>query len=280
MGAERWPGVAAPGDPLDVSSLAAGALGTRRLGRKIHYFSEISSTNAWARRLAEMGAEDGEIVIAEGQTQGRGRLGRSWVSPPFCNLYFSLVLRPRLDPAHAAQLTLTAAVAVTDSLAAFMPVTPEIKWPNDVLAGGKKLAGILTESSCRSDRVDFVVLGIGVNVNYPTEAMPEAIRERATSIMAQNGSAVSRERLAQRLIQDLDRCYGELQDSGFAGIAARWEERFWLRGRTVRAVMLEETVVGRARGIDAEGALLLEEASGTIRRVLAGDVTPVEDGAA
>src|SRR5919106_2303059 len=178
------------GHPLQLQQIQDG-LATKRLGAQLHYFPDIDSTNSYARRLAEHGAAEGEIVIAEAQTRGRGRLGRSWISPPFVNLYFSVILRPRLAPAHAPQLTLMAAVAVADTVTFFIHTAPAIKWPNDVLVGGRKLAGILTESSCDSERIEFVILGIGINLNYPVELMPEDIRNRATSIASLTGSKVS-----------------------------------------------------------------------------------------
>ncbi|MBI3064716.1 MAG: biotin--[acetyl-CoA-carboxylase] ligase [Deltaproteobacteria bacterium] len=144
-------------------------LATKRLGTKFHYFQEIDSTNSYARRLADAGAPEGAVVIAEHQSDGRGRLGRSWESPPYRNLYFSLLLRPTLAPAHAPQITLMAAVALADTVAAFVAEPPAIKWPNDILLQGKKLAGILTESSCDAKRIEFVILGIGVNLNFPRE---------------------------------------------------------------------------------------------------------------
>ena len=169
------------GNPLSLDEIR-GALGTKRLGTRFHYFEEIDSTNSYARRLAEAGACEGEVVIAERQSEGRGRLGRSWVSPPFNNLYCSLVLRPALAPAHAPQITLMAAVALADTIASFVADRrPAIKWPNDILIDGKKLAGILTESACDAKHVEFVILGIGVNLNFPRDRMPETIRDRATS---------------------------------------------------------------------------------------------------
>src|SRR3989337_2150013 len=147
-------------NPLNLDEIQ-GALGTKRLGTRFHYFQEIDSTNSHARRLAETGAPEGEIVIAEHQSGGRGRLGRSWGSPPFSNLYCSLILRPALAPAQAPQITLTAAVALADTVAAFVAEPPAIKWPNDILLRGQKLAGSLTESSCDAKRIEFVILGIG-----------------------------------------------------------------------------------------------------------------------
>jgi BirA family transcriptional regulator, biotin operon repressor / biotin---[acetyl-CoA-carboxylase] ligase len=264
------------GIPLRIHQIRDG-LTTNRLGKHIHYFREVDSTNSHARRLAEQRTPEGEVVIAESQTHGRGRLGRPWVSPPYVNLYLSVILRPTLPPIDAPQITLMAAVALAESLAAFIPVFPAIKWPNDILAGGKKLAGILTESACHGERVDFVILGIGVNINYPVESMPDAIRQRATSMLGLTGASVSRENVVRRLIQGLDRCYGELEEMGFQALAPRWEARFELRGKKVRVAMTDRIIMGIARGIDRDGALILEDGRGELQRVVAGDVIPVED---
>lgn len=262
--------------PLSLDEIQ-GALGTKRLGTRFHYFEEINSTNSHARRLAETGAPEGEVVIAERQSDGRGRLGRSWESPPYCNLYFSLLLRPTLAPAQAPQITLMAAVALADTIASLVSEPPTIKWPNDILLQGKKLAGILTESSCDAKRIEFVILGIGVNLNFPRERMPASIRDRATSLMEVEGKSFSRENFLRRLIQDLDRCYGILEDFGFDAIAPRWQARFGFKGKAVRVEMGGDVLIGQAVGIDHDGALLVEDDRGERQRVVAGDVTAIED---
>jgi BirA family biotin operon repressor/biotin-[acetyl-CoA-carboxylase] ligase len=261
--------------PLDVNSVRHG-LAVQRLGTEFHYFAELDSTNSYALRLAEQGARQGELVIAESQTDGRGRLGRRWVSPPNINLYFSLILRPKLPPARAPQITLMAAVALAEALESFLPVPPRIKWPNDITVDGKKLAGILTEMSCSPERVDFVILGIGVNINYPPDLMPEEIRQRATSVLAERQKKIRREDFLRRLIQYLDRCYGEIEEIGFGALAPRWEAYFGLRGQRVRIELLDQVMFGTAKGIDQDGALLLEDDRGELHRVIAGDVTPVK----
>jgi BirA family biotin operon repressor/biotin-[acetyl-CoA-carboxylase] ligase len=253
------------------------ALATTRLGTRFYYFPELDSTNNYARALAESGAPEGVVVIAEQQTQGRGRLARRWESPPYVNLYCSIILRPNLPPPRAPQITLTAAVALSEAIASFSPVPPEIKWPNDILAGRKKLAGVLTEAVSDARRVEFVVLGIGVNVNYAQEAMPGEIRDRATSLSLLAGRGISREDFLRRLIQDLDRCYAVLEEQGFAVLAPRWDARFGLRGRAVRVEMTDRSIVGRALGIDPEGLLIIES-GGAPQRIVAGDVIPVDDG--
>lgn len=260
---------------LDITDVRA-RLSAKRLGTRFHYFAELDSTNTRARELAESGAAEGEIVIAESQTQGRGRLGRRWESPPLSNLYLSIVLRPGLPPKHAPQITLAAAVALVETVGSFLPRPPVIKWPNDILIDGKKLAGILTEAACDTECVQYVILGIGLNLNYRAETMPETLRQRATSMADMAGENLSRETVLVRLIHDLDRCYGELEESGFAALRPRWETHFGLRGRRVRVELGDQTIIGRAQGIDHEGALIVETDDEQRRSIIAGDVIPLE----
>jgi len=271
------PGItsAPPGAALDLARVRA-QLSTRRLGSAFHYFQEIDSTNTYARKLAEDGAAEGAIIIAESQTHGRGRLGRRWESPPFSNLYLSLILRPDLSPRHAPQITLTAAVAVAETIGAFLPRSPSIKWPNDILFNGKKLAGILCEAACDAVRIEYVILGIGLNLNCHVATMPEGLRERAISMADLTGAYVSRENILVRLIQDLDRCYGDLGEGGVEAVRPRWEARFGLRGRRVQVEVGGRLLVGWARGLDREGALIVEDEQGQRRSIVAGDVIPLE----
>jgi len=262
--------------PLDIDKVRQQLI-PRRLGVKLHYFAEVGSTNARAQDLAEGGAQEGEVVIADAQTQGRGRLGRRWESPAGRNLYFSIILRPGLVPAHAAQITLMAAVALAETLDLFIAATAEIKWPNDILVGGKKLAGVLTEAACSADAIEYVILGIGINVNYRRDEMPEDIRARATSLADLSGAFVARENVLARLIHALDRCYGVLEQSGFDALRPRWEARFALRGKLVRVEHLDQWIVGRARGIAPDGALLVEDESGALHNIYAGDVIALEN---
>src|SRR5919109_2489827 len=267
---------AAQPEPLQLDDVRDG-LTAKRIGTEFYYFLELDSTNNFARRLAEQATSAGTIVIAERQTQGRGRAGRSWISPPYMNLYLSIVLRPELPPAEAPQITLMAAVALADTVASFMSLPALIKWPNDILVKGKKLAGILTEASSTSERIDFVILGIGINLNFPEELMPEAIRQHATSLLIATQNNIRREVFLRRLIQDLDRCYGILEESGFGAIMPRWEARFGLRDRRVRVDMIDGAIFGKATGIDRDGALIVETDNGKFQRVIAGDVIPMED---
>ena len=261
--------------PLDVARLR-DLVKSQRLGGKLHYFSRIGSTNSHARELAESGAAEGEFVVAESQSDGRGRLRRRWESPPFVNLYLSLILRPRLPPRHAPQITLAAAVSLAETVSAFLPKAPAIKWPNDILIDGKKVAGILTEAACDAQRVEYVILGIGLNVNYRRADMPEELRDRATSLADAIGKTVSRESVLTRLIHDLDRCYGELEQIGFEVLRPRWQAHFSLRGQMVRVEHNGQSIVGRALDIDPEGGLIVEDDRGQRRTIVAGDVLPVK----
>lgn len=246
-----------------------------RLGNAVHYFPELDSTNRFAFKLAAEGAGEGAVVLAEQQTHGKGRLGRSWFSPAYLNIYVSVILKPQFAPADAPQLTLMSAVAVADAAQLFLGYAPAIKWPNDILVGGRKLAGILTESSVDRDRLHFVVVGIGVNLNVPAELLPEDLRGLATSLLILKRQAVDRTTFAGELIQSLDRCYGELEQRGFPHIAARWESFFELKGRKVKVEMGDRQVSGTATGIDRDGALLIERSGGALERVIAGDVIPI-----
>ena len=261
--------------PLDLAAVSENLQG-RRLRGPFHYYPQIDSTNTFARARAESGAAEGEVVVAEAQTLGRGRLSRRWDSPPYVNLYFSIVLRPRLAPRHAPQITLTAAVALAEAVTFLLGQSPEIKWPNDILMRGRKLAGILTEAACDAEHVQYVILGIGLNVNYRHEAMPEELRDRATSLAEIAARDFPREAVLARLIHDLDRCYGVLEESGFDALRPQWEAFFGLRDRTVRVEHGGRLIVGRALGIDGEGGLIVQGADDRRYTIIAGDVIAAE----
>ena len=251
-------------------------LGTKRLGGRIDVYPELESTNRTARALAEAGEPEGAVVIAEAQTRGQGRMGRQWLSPAGLNLYVSFVLRPRLDPAESAKTTLLAAVAVADTLKDHVPCAPRIKWPNDVLLRGRKVAGILSELACEPGRTLFVIVGIGVNLNFPRDLMPPDIRERATSVMEEAGAPVDRAALTRSLVRNLENRYIELEERGFAPIARRWNEHARMDGQWVRAHTPEEELVGRVRELDRNGFLVLERRDGRTERVVSGDVFLLE----
>jgi len=267
-------------DRLVPEELHAGAR-ARWLGAEIHHLEETDSTNRVAMELARAGAAHGTAVIAEAQTAGRGRLGRSFFSPPHRNLYVSLVLRPQLDAADAPALVLAAAVAVAECAARLLdsPQAVEIKWPNDVLVRGRKTSGILMELGQEPGALPFLILGIGVNLNVDREEFPDEFQERATSLSAERGERVDRVAFTRDLFGTLEDVLDAHADKGLPGFRDRFEAYFRMRGRHIRIADLSgNETAGRALGIDADGALRVERDDGRQERVLAGDVTLAKEG--
>lgn len=268
---------AAPDLPL-AEELRTG-LTTRIVGSEIRYLNETDSTNRQAYALGEAGAGEGLIVIADRQSAGKGRLGRTWVSPPGVNLYLSVLLRPPLPSYAAPQLTFLSALAVSRAIAAVTGLAPTHKWPNDVLIDGCKVAGLLNEMSAESDRIRFVVLGIGVNLNMTADQFPADLRTPATSLLLAGGQPVARARFARALLEQLDALYAEYLRCGPAPILTAWEAHCDLVGK---AVTVDEgggpALRGTVAGLDRDGALLLTLANGSTERVLAGDVRQLPDG--
>jgi BirA family biotin operon repressor/biotin-[acetyl-CoA-carboxylase] ligase len=255
-------------------------LHTRWLARRYEWLETTDSTNRVASERAREGAPHGTTIVAEGQSAGRGRLGRSFFSPPGLNLYSSTVLRPALDTARAPTTILAAAVAVADAVAAELddPGAVEIKWPNDVLLGGLKTSGILMEMGAEATRVRFLVLGIGVNLNVSRDAFPEEFRALATSVSSHAGRPVDRVGFAARLYDTLEAVLDLHAEGGFEAVRPRFEARFRMRGRRVRVLDAigapdAPAVEGTADGIDADGALWVLCDDGRRERVVAGDVT-------
>jgi BirA family biotin operon repressor/biotin-[acetyl-CoA-carboxylase] ligase len=247
-------------------------LTTRRFGRVLHCFDEVSSTNTVARDLARGGAVEGTVVIAEAQTHGRGRLGRGWVSPPGRNLYMSIVLRPELPDAQLPQLSLVAGVAACEAVGEWCRAT--VKWPNDVLIDGRKVVGILIESEGEG-RSRFLIAGIGVNLNATREEFPSELRDKAGSIRMTTNTLVDRAQFTARLLARLEQRYDQLNAEGFARMRAAWESLSALIGVEICVDEPAGRVSGVVLGLADDGALRLRLASGEERRVVAGDVTVV-----
>lgn len=256
-------------------------LATRWLGQEIHYFESIDSTNRCALELGRAGAPHGSAVVAEGQTAGRGRLGRSFFSPPFLNLYSSVVLRPGITVVAAPTLILAAGIAVAEAVADFLPDTceVEIKWPNDVLVGGLKTSGILMEMVSEESRVDLATLGIGVNLNIERAEFPDEFREHATSLRTAGGQIVDRLAFTRGLYARLESVLDTHASGGFAALRPRFERRFHMQGRSVWVRGSGADLDGVVRGIAEDGALEVEAGDGGLRAVYAGDVTLQKRGA-
>ncbi len=246
-------------------------LDTHDLGRTLHHHASLPSTNEKAFRLAQDGAEHGEVVVAEQQTAGKGRRGRVWVSPPGLNLYFSAILRPALPPQRAPELTLVAAVALAEALRD-AGADAAIKWPNDVHIDGRKVAGILTELSAEPERVHFVIVGVGVNLNSQAEHFPDELRDTATSLSLALGKPVQRAQFAAALWTRLEEWLDLYLETGFDAVRARWKALSSTLGQDVLVRTDRQELRGRAEDIDPSGALLVRTAEGSLERVLAGDV--------
>src|SRR5580692_3022949 len=211
-------------DALLTDDLLARLGKSRIIGRDIHVFEQTTSTNDVVEKLARDGVREGVVVFAESQTRGRGRLGRKWISPARRGLWFSILLRPNLRPQETTQLTVASATALRRAIQAQTGLSPEIKWPNDILINGKKVAGILTEMSAELDRVRHVIPGIGIDVNQDAGEFPAELRKIATSLKIEGGESFSRPALAVAILQELDEEYARVCAGKFSAIASEWVE--------------------------------------------------------
>lgn len=239
--------------------------------RRIHHFFRIDSTNNVALALAVDGEPHGALVLAEEQTAGRGRLGRSWYSEKASGIYLSLILRPQLAVQQAPLLTLVAGLAARDAVVEATGLDVDIRWPNDLLVGGKKFCGILTEMQAEADRVRHVVVGIGVNVNHTK--IPAELEAIATSLNLAGGRPCSRLELVAGLLRAFDGYYNRLLQDGAAPLIARFGEvSSYAKGKRVRVIASREEFTGTTAGLDPMGCLLVRRDDGEVVPVLAGDV--------
>jgi len=250
----------------------APLLATGELGRKIHHYEQLESTNDEAHRLAEEGALHGEVVIADFQTRGRGRLGRTWVAPIGKAVTFSVILRPAIPPARAPELTLAAAVAVTEAARELGAQSARIKWPNDVECKGRKIAGLLTELRAEPDRVRHAVLGIGFNLSLQPQDFPDELRATATSLLLESGERQARPVACASLLEHLEEWLSLHETERFGPVADRWRELSSTLGRQVRISGPGRTIEGDAIDLANDGALIVRVAGGELVRVVAGDV--------
>jgi BirA family biotin operon repressor/biotin-[acetyl-CoA-carboxylase] ligase len=260
-------------DVLHADDLLARLGETKIIGRDLRVFEQTTSTNDVVEKLARDGVREGAVVFAEAQTQGRGRLGRKWVSPARKGLWFSILLRPELPPQMATRLTVASATALRRAIQQQTGLSPEIKWPNDILLGGKKLAGILTELNAEPDRVRYLILGMGVDVNLTAGEFPADLRKTATSLRIELGKPVSRAELAVQVLRELDRDYARLGAGQFTAIADEWEAHCSTIGREVTVQLGARRIHGCAESLDDDGALLLRSEHGHLERITGGDVT-------
>ncbi len=247
-------------------------LSTKVFGQKIHSYQSLGSTNSTAWQLAEEGAPEGTVVVADRQTAGRGRLGRSWHSPPRVGLWFSLVLRPEVTPSEAPGLSLLTALALAQTIQSHCRMEAKIKWPNDCQIAGKKVAGVLTELSSELDRVNFVIVGVGLNVNQSKSDFPAGLKRKATSLSIETKQKWQRAEILALFLKEFEHFYLQFKKSGIAPFIKEIERRMALLGQKVKLVVGEDIVTGKVAGLAPDGALLLETKSGSYRAI-SGEVS-------
>jgi len=261
----------APGTGLDEYKIRNN-LNTEVIGRKnLIVCEETVSTNIDAFKLASQGAEEGTVLVAENQTGGKGRFGRSWLSVQGRGLYLSIILRPQIAPSKASGITIAAAVALSDTLDEFGIKNHEIKWPNDILINGRKISGILTEMKGDADKIDFIITGIGINLNTRPEDYHSDVKKIAASVSDSRGGDIDRCAFLQSLLRNFERYYLNFINSGFSDILDIWKEKASIIGRQIKVSLIDETFTGVVKGLNAEGFLIVETETGE-RLINSGDI--------
>ncbi|NCU16401.1 biotin--[acetyl-CoA-carboxylase] ligase [Pallidibacillus pasinlerensis] len=260
-----------PSNKLSEDEIYLG-LQTETIGRSVYFYESVSSTQKIAKEYAMNGANHGTLIVADEQTEGRGRMVRKWHSPKGTGIWASFILRPDIQLQHAPQLTLLTAVAVVLAIKDVTNIIPEIKWPNDILINGRKVCGILTELQAEEDRIQSVIIGIGINVNQSTENFSDDIQMIATSLKIELEQTVNRTEIIQKLCYYLEQLLNLYISEGFPPIKRLWETYAISIGKQITARTLKGTFEGLALGINDEGVLLLKQANGEIIEILSADI--------
>jgi BirA family biotin operon repressor/biotin-[acetyl-CoA-carboxylase] ligase len=247
-------------------------LGSSLFAQNIVFHLSLDSTNTLAKELAAQGAPEGTVVLTEVQRAGRGRMGRQWVSPGYVNLLFSLLLRPNIQQDQVFVTTMILALATIEAIKSSTGLTSTIKWPNDIFVAGKKLGGILTEFSLRQGEIEYVVLGLGLNVNWSPDRT-EAFSHGATSILTETGSTISRNDLLVTILRIFESYYREVLSGQIDDFYRTWNEASMIIGRSVEIVSSKETTRGKALRIDRSGALVIEDDAGKEQKFISGEVS-------
>lgn len=258
-------------DRLSAAEITAG-LDTDRMGQHVIAHDEVVSTQPLAHDAAARGAKEGTLVLAELQTGGKGRLGRPWHSPKGTGIWMSLIIRPAIPLPKTPQMTLLTAVSVARAIREETGLPVKIKWPNDIFIGDKKVCGILTELNAESDRVNYLVIGIGLNGNSVAEDFPEELARIATSLRIESGEPIKRARFIQQFCRIFEEEYDHYLAHGFARAKAEWEKHSYTIGRWVNVQTISQRLEGRAVGLDEEGVLMVEDQDGAIHKVYSADV--------
>jgi len=242
-------------------------------GHSLYYQTETASTNNDAFTLGIQGAPEGTVIIADTQTSGKGRLRRLWHSPPELNIYTSVILRPQIEPFRTTGIPIMAGVAVAEILDLYCPGRIELKWPNDVMIKNKKVCGILSEAKINEGKVDFIVLGMGINVNIQYDQFSEGIRDIATSLAIESGRKIDRLELIIRLYENLEKWYKQQLQKGFGPVKNKWLELTSMINQMIEVKFGTENIEGKAVGLDDNGALILLSEDHREIKVSAGDAT-------
>lgn len=250
-------------------------LRTKIFGKPIFLSSKVNSTNDWAKQLAETGAAEGTVALAQIQTAAYGRQGRSWASPAG-GLWFSIILRPRNRANEAAKLTFIASLAVAEVLREQYDLKAEIKWPNDVLVNSRKICGVLAEMNTTNEKVNNVVLGVGINVNFKRNVLPKSLRTKATSVESELGRKIILQDLFNALMKKMEDTYQEFLNEDPAHLLKQWKTFAGFLGKTIIVIESHETLRGTALDVDEDGALILALEDGTKKRMYVGDVTSMK----
>lgn len=262
-------------DSPDVMSKAEieSLIETQWAGRQVVYYSQTDSTNTRAKEQGEKGAAHGTLVIADRQNAGKGRRGRAWESPEGTSIYMTILLRPEILPVKAPQMTLLMAIAATEGIREVTGLEARIKWPNDIVSPtGKKLCGILTEMSAEIDYINYVVIGIGVNVNQ--DAFPQEIQERATSLLLEQGRKVRRSQLIAAIMKSFEKCYETFMETeDLSGLMDEYNSLLVNKGREVRVLEPGHEYEALALGISKTGELIVRMPDGQEKEIFAGEVS-------
>ncbi|MBP1914612.1 BirA family biotin operon repressor/biotin-[acetyl-CoA-carboxylase] ligase [Lederbergia galactosidilyticus] len=247
-------------------------LETKILGKKVFHFDTTPSTQLIAHQEAAKGAPEGTMIVSEEQTSGKGRMLRDWHSSKQKGIWMSLILRPILPLEKAPQFTLIAAIAVAKAIEDITGLEPQIKWPNDLLLNGKKVTGILTELQGEADQINYLIIGMGINVNQESKDFPDELQEKATSLLIESGEKIKRKILVQHILKNLEKYYLIYIEKGFTPIKIIWEAYAVSIGKTITAQTSRENITGIAEGITNDGVLMIRDRDNQLHYIYSADI--------
>ena len=248
------------------------------IGKNIYYEEKVDSTNTLARELSAKGVKNGSVVISDYQEKGRGRNGKIWTSPCGCNIYMSIILKPKFSPEVAQGMTILAAVSVADAIAEVASLKPQIKWPNDILIDSKKVSGILTEMSTQNMIIEHIIVGIGINVNAEENDMENGIKNIATSLLIESKKTdgftglLNRNKLITSILNKFDKYYEMFLSTGLSSVLQYYQKYFNMIGKEIEINIKDKRVKGQVVGIDSKGALLLKTGENELEKVVSGEI--------